>query len=43
MNDRAKDPLKPVLNESGIEVKPLYTQVDVDASGRPTTLGQPGA
>ena len=42
MNDRAKDPVKPVLNESGIEVKPLYTQVDVDASGGLGMLGQPG-
>jgi hypothetical protein len=33
MNDRAKDELKPIVNESGIEVKPLYTAVDVEASG----------
>ncbi|MCZ7655659.1 MAG: acyl-CoA mutase large subunit family protein [Rhodocyclaceae bacterium] len=42
MNDRAKDPLKPVFNESGIEVKPLYTQADVEASGGLDMLGQPG-
>ena len=42
MNDRAKDELKPITNESGIEVKPLYTAVDVEASGGLSMLGQPG-
>ncbi len=42
MNDRAKDELKPVVNESGIEVKPLYTAADVEASGGLTMLGEPG-
>ena len=42
MNDRAKDELKPITNESGIEVKPLYTAVDVEASGGMAMLGQPG-
>ncbi|MCL4758162.1 MAG: methylmalonyl-CoA mutase [Rhodocyclaceae bacterium] len=42
MNDRAKDELKPITNESGIEVKPLYTAVDVEKSGGLSMLGQPG-
>ncbi|MCO5124701.1 MAG: methylmalonyl-CoA mutase family protein [Rhizobacter sp.] len=46
MNDRSpplsKPSVKPVFNESGIEVKPLYTQADVEASGGLDMLGQPG-
>ncbi|MBL8318767.1 MAG: acyl-CoA mutase large subunit family protein [Burkholderiaceae bacterium] len=43
MNDRAKgDLLKPITNESGIEIKPLYTAADVEASGGLTMLGEPG-
>jgi len=33
MNERAKPATKRVVNESGIEIKPLYTQEDVIASG----------
>ena len=33
MNERAKPELKPVVNESGIEVQPLYTEEDVEKSG----------
>ncbi len=33
MNERAKPAVKRVVNESGIEIKPLYTQEDVIASG----------
>ena len=42
MNDRAQPELKPVVNESGIEVKPLYTAADVEKSGGYTLIGQPG-
>lgn len=47
MNDRspdlAKGGAKRVVNESGIEVKPLYTAADVEASGGLSMLGEPGA
>ena len=43
MNDRAAPPVKAVVNESGIEVKPLYTAADVEASGGLTMVGDPGA
>jgi methylmalonyl-CoA mutase, N-terminal domain len=42
MNDRAPSPVKAVINESGIEVKPLYTAADVEATGGLTLLGDPG-
>ena len=42
MNDRAKSELKPITNESGLEVKPLYTAADVEESGGLAMLGQPG-
>jgi methylmalonyl-CoA mutase N-terminal domain/subunit len=34
--------LRPVVNESGIEVRPLYTAADVEASGCAAMLGLPG-
>ena len=34
--------LRPVVNESGIEIKPLYTAADVAASGGADMIGQPG-
>ena len=34
--------LKPVINESGIEVKTLYTPEDVEASGGVEMVGNPG-
>lgn len=34
--------LRPVVNESGIEVKPLYTAADVEASGGVGMIGLPG-
>ncbi|HRP29268.1 MAG TPA: acyl-CoA mutase large subunit family protein [Burkholderiaceae bacterium] len=47
MNDRSanlsKPAMKRVFNESGIEVKPLYTAADVEASGGLSMLGEPGA
>ena len=42
MNERAKPELKPVVNESGIEVNPLYTAEDVEKSGGTRLLGLPG-
>ncbi len=42
MNDRAPNFLKPVVNESGIEIQPLYTAADVEASGGLAMLGEPG-
>ncbi|HJW55592.1 MAG TPA: methylmalonyl-CoA mutase family protein [Burkholderiaceae bacterium] len=42
MNQRTQPEIKPVLNESGIEVKPLYTAADVEESGGYTLVGLPG-
>jgi methylmalonyl-CoA mutase, N-terminal domain len=42
MNDRAAPQIKAVVNESGIEVKPLYTAADVEKSGGLTMVGDPG-
>ncbi|RPH62224.1 MAG: methylmalonyl-CoA mutase, partial [Burkholderiales bacterium] len=46
MNDRllpeSKPQARPVLNESGIEVQPLYTDADVAESGGLAMLGEPG-
>ena len=39
MSQRA---LKPVVNESGIEVKPVYTPADVEATGGAGMIGLPG-
>ncbi|MBI3157565.1 MAG: methylmalonyl-CoA mutase [Burkholderiales bacterium] len=42
MNDRAAGSPAPIRNESGLEIKPLYTAEDVAASGGLTMLGDPG-
>ncbi len=42
MNDRLPPESGPVLNESGLEVQPLYTAADVDESGGLAMLGEPG-
>jgi methylmalonyl-CoA mutase, N-terminal domain len=42
MNDRAPPTVKAVVNESGIEVRPLYTKADVEDSGGFSMLGEPG-
>ncbi len=39
---KKRDPLAPVRNESGIEVRPLYTAEDLAASGGLEMLGRPG-
>jgi methylmalonyl-CoA mutase N-terminal domain/subunit len=41
-NDAPERSLRPVVNESGIEIKPLYTAEDVEASGGTAMLGRPG-
>jgi len=38
MNAR-DDALRPVVNESGIEIAPLYTAADVEASGGTSLIG----
>jgi methylmalonyl-CoA mutase N-terminal domain/subunit len=40
--DLPEKAMRPVVNESGIEVKPLYTAADVDASGGAAMIGLPG-
>ncbi|MCL4802517.1 MAG: methylmalonyl-CoA mutase [Burkholderiales bacterium] len=42
MNDMTRPQPGAVVNESGIEVKPLYTAADVEASGGLGMIGQPG-
>ncbi|MEW5864140.1 MAG: methylmalonyl-CoA mutase family protein [Pseudomonadota bacterium] len=41
-NDAPERSLRPVVNESGIEIKPLYTAEDVEASGGTAMIGRPG-
>ena len=40
--DLPEKELRPVVNESGIEVKPLYTAADIEASGGAGMIGLPG-
>ncbi len=42
MNDMTRPQAKTVINESGIEVKPLYTAADVEATGGLEMIGEPG-
>ncbi len=42
MNARDDSALPPVVNESGIAIKPLYTAQDVAASGGEGMIGRPG-
>jgi methylmalonyl-CoA mutase, N-terminal domain len=42
MNAREDPALPPVINESGIEIKPLYTSADIEASGGAAMIGLPG-
>jgi methylmalonyl-CoA mutase N-terminal domain/subunit len=42
MSERRTATLRPVINESGIEIKPLYTATDVAASGGWDGIGNPG-
>ncbi len=41
-NDAPERQLRPVVNESGIEIQPLYTSADVEASGGAGMIGDPG-
>ncbi|HXX83193.1 MAG TPA: methylmalonyl-CoA mutase family protein [Casimicrobiaceae bacterium] len=42
MNPRDDPALRPLINESGIEIKPVYTAADVAASGGTAMIGLPG-
>jgi len=42
MNRDEKPGVKPVVNESGIEIRPVYTASDVEASGGCEGIGEPG-
>ena len=43
MKRDSQAPVRPVSNESGIDIQPLYTAADVAASGGLDMLGEPGA
>ena len=43
MNEPRNPAIKRIVNESGIEIKPLYTQDEVERSGGFGFIGQPGA
>jgi methylmalonyl-CoA mutase N-terminal domain/subunit len=43
MSDQRRTKLRPVVNESGIEIKPVYSQADVEQSGGLSFIGEPGA
>ncbi|HLE67428.1 MAG TPA: methylmalonyl-CoA mutase family protein [Burkholderiales bacterium] len=42
MNDRLRSGVRPVVNESGIEIQPLYSMDDVERSGGYGFIGAPG-
>ncbi len=42
MSPKPQKKLKPVVNESGIEIQPVYTPADVDGSGGDQRVGSPG-
>jgi len=42
MSEAKKDTMRRLVNESGIEIKPLYTAEDVESSGGLAMLGRPG-
>ena len=42
MNDRLRAGVRPVVNESGIEIQPVYTAQDVERTGGYGFIGQPG-
>jgi methylmalonyl-CoA mutase N-terminal domain/subunit len=42
MNDRLPPVGTPLVNESGLAIEPLYTEVDLEASGGTAMLGRPG-
>jgi methylmalonyl-CoA mutase N-terminal domain/subunit len=43
MSDQRRTKLRPVVNESGIEIKPVYSPADVEQSGGLSFIGEPGA
>lgn len=42
MNPKNQTDLEPVFNESGLEIKPVYTAADVEQSGGADGIGNPG-
>lgn len=42
MSRESNSDIKPVINESGIEIQPVYTAEDFAASGGPKRIGMPG-
>ena len=42
MNPEGKTELEPVFNESGLEIKPVYTAADVEQTGGWDGIGSPG-
>ena len=42
MSPEGKTELSPVFNESGLEIKPVYTAADVEQSGGWDGIGSPG-
>ncbi len=43
MSEGKESGLKPVVNESGLDIKPVYDARDVEASGGSERIGEPGA
>ena len=43
MSDERRSNIRRVVNESGIEIKPVYTPADVEQSGGFSFIGEPGA
>ncbi len=43
MSGKGEAELRPVVNESGLEIKPVYTAEDVEACGGWADIGMPGA
>ena len=43
MSDRRRTEIRRVVNESGIEIKPVYSAADVEKSGGMSFIGEPGA
>ena len=42
MSRKSEPEIKPLVNESALEIKPVYTPADVEASGGTGDIGNPG-
>ncbi len=42
MSRKSEPEIKPLVNESALEIKPVYTPADVEASGGTDGIGDPG-